>query len=125
MKAAPVITEENVQALEDKIKARILDGRFDDVVRKRPLDDKPFLPSRVIELKDTKSTQSLAQIYEADYVAAQSGENVVDDRDGRLQKEHEELESLWENICWKLDALCNAHFVPKQVSSRRTAECQS
>jgi U3 small nucleolar RNA-associated protein MPP10 len=125
MKAAPVITEENVQALEDKIKARILDKRFDDVVRKRPLDDKPFLPSRVIELKDTKSTQSLAQIYEADYVAAQSGESVVDDRDGRLQKEHEELESLWENICWKLDALCNAHFVPKQVSFRRTAEYQS
>ena len=122
MKAAPEITEENVQALEDKIKARIVDGRFDDVIRKRPLDDKPFLPSRVIELNDTKSTQSLAQIYEADYVAAQSGESGVDDRDGRLLKEHQELESLWENICWKLDALCNAHFVPKQVGLRRTAK---
>jgi U3 small nucleolar RNA-associated protein MPP10 len=115
MKAVPVITEENVQALEDKIKARILEGRFDDVVRKRPLDDTPFLPSRVIELKDTKSTQSLAQIYETEYVAAQSGDSVVDDRDGRLRREHEELEKLWEKICWKLDALCNAHFVPKQV----------
>ena len=119
MKAVPVITEENVQALEDKIKARILEGRFDDVIRKRPLDDKPFLPSRVMELKDTKSAQSLAQIYEADYIAAQSGDSVVDDRDGRLQKEHDELEKLWEHICWKLDALCNAHFVPKQVGCRR------
>ena len=45
MKAVPVITEETVAGLEDRIKARILGGRFDDVVRKRPVDDKPFLSS--------------------------------------------------------------------------------
>jgi U3 small nucleolar RNA-associated protein MPP10 len=115
MKAVPVITEESVQGLEERIKARILEGRFDDVIRKRPIDDKPFLPSRLFELKDTKSTQSLAQIYEAEYVAAQTDGTVGDDRDGRLKKEHKELEQLWENVCGKLDALCNAHFVPKQV----------
>jgi len=115
MKAVPVITEETVQELEERIKARILEGRFDDVIRKRPVDDKPFLPSRLFELKDTKSTQSLAQIYEADYVASQTGGVVGEDRDGKLKKEHNELEQLWENICGKLDALCNAHFVPKQV----------
>jgi U3 small nucleolar RNA-associated protein MPP10 len=115
MKAVPVITEETVQGLEERIKARILEGRFDDVVRLRPMDDKPFLPSRFFELQDTKSSQSLAQIYEDEYTATQSGGVAGEDRDGKLRKEHEEIEKLWEGICGKLDALCNAHFIPKQV----------
>jgi U3 small nucleolar RNA-associated protein MPP10 len=114
MKAVPVVTEETVLALEERIKARILEGRFDDVVRIRPMEDKPFLASRFFELKDTKSSQSLAQIYEEEYVAQTTG-TAVDDRDGKLTKEHAELEALWEGICGKLDALCNAHFMPKQV----------
>jgi U3 small nucleolar RNA-associated protein MPP10 len=115
MKAVPVITEETVQGLEERIKARILEGNFDDVVRLRPINDKPFLPSRFFELQDTKSTQSLAQIYEDEYTATQSGAAAGEDRDGKLEKEHNEIEKLWESICGKLDALCNAHFMPKQV----------
>lgn len=115
MKAVPVTTEESVKSLEETIKARILENRFDDVVRIRPLEDKPFLPSKFFELNDKKSSQSLAQIYENDYVANQAGGSLPDDRDGKLAKEHEEINALWENICGKLDALCNAHFVPKQV----------
>ena len=113
MKAVPIVTEEAVQSLEDIIKARILEGRFDDVIRLRPLDDKPFLPSKFFELQDSKSTQSLAQIYENDYISTQSGVS-SDDRDGKL-KEHDEISQDWDKICGKLDALCNAHFVPKQV----------
>lgn len=115
MKAVPVITEETVQGLEERIKARILEGNFDDVVRLRPVNDKPFLPSRFFELQDTKSTQSLAQIYEDEYTATQSGAAAGEDRDGKLKKEHDEIEKFWESICGKLDALCNAHFMPKQV----------
>ena len=113
-KPVPIVTDEIVQDLESRIKARILDGRFDDVVRKRPVDDKPFLPSKVFELQDSKSKESLAQIYENEYMAEQ-GNGAVDDRDGRLMKEHKELEQMWEGICYKLDALSNAHFTPKQV----------
>lgn len=114
MKSVPVITEETVQSLEERIKARILEGQFDDVVRKRPVDDKPFLPSRFFELQDTKSKQSLAEIYEDEYTA-QTGGVAGEDRDGKLKKEHQELEKQWEQICGKLDALCNAHFTPKAV----------
>ncbi|KAG2120921.1 Mpp10 protein [Suillus discolor] len=113
MKAVPVITEAVVQGLEERIKARIKDGRFDDVVRIRAIDDKPFLPSRFFELQDTKSSQSLAQIYEDEYVVAQNGGTGGDDRDGRLKKEHDEITKLWDSICSKLDALCNAHYTPK------------
>lgn len=115
MKAVPVITEAFVQGLEERIKARIIEGRFDDVARIRPVDDKPFLPSRFFELQDTKSSHSLAQIYEGEYVAAQNGGTTGDDRDGRLKKEHAEITILWDSICSKLDALCNAHYTPKAV----------
>lgn len=117
MKSVPVITEETVQGLEDLIKARILENRYDDVVRRRAEDDKPFLPSRIFELQDTKSKQSLAEIYEDEYTATQTGGVAGEDRDGKLKKEHEELEKLWDSICSKLDALSNAHFTPKAVSS--------
>ena len=95
-----------------------IQNRFDDVVRKRAVDDKPFLPSRFFELNDQKSTQSLAQIYEDEYTA-NANSTGVDDRDGRLKKEHEELEKLWDNISYKLDSLSNAHFTPKQASGPR------
>ena len=93
-KAVPVVTEDVVQALEERIKARILSGQFDDVVRQRPMDDKPFLPSRFFELQDTKSKQSLADIYEDEYVAAQTGGVAGEDRDGKLKKEHDEIQKI-------------------------------
>ncbi|PPR06891.1 hypothetical protein CVT24_011581 [Panaeolus cyanescens] len=119
MKSVPVITEEVVQGLEEIIKTRIKENRFDDVVRVRPFEEKPFLPSRMFELQDTKSKQSLAQIYEDEYMSQQAG-TTTDDRDGKLQKEHNEITNLWENICSKLDALSNAHFVPKQPKATIT-----
>jgi U3 small nucleolar RNA-associated protein MPP10 len=121
MKPVPVITEEVVSSLEDRIKARILEGRFDDVVRKRSVDDKPFLPSRFFELQDTKSKQSLAQIYEDEYTATQTDGIAGEDRDGKLAVEHEEITRIWETISSKLDALSNAHFTPKAVSVIGTA----
>jgi U3 small nucleolar RNA-associated protein MPP10 len=116
MKSVPVVTEESVLGLEEKIKSRILEGRFDDVVRLQLLDDKPFLPAQYPAMDDRKSNQSLAQIYEEEYNRTQTGGDTGNDRDGKLKQEHEQIEKLWEGICGKLDALCNAHFVPKQVT---------
>jgi U3 small nucleolar RNA-associated protein MPP10 len=120
-RVAKVITEEKVAEVEDIIKKRIVEGRYDDVVRRRAFDAKPFLPSRTFELQDVKSQQSLAQIYEDEYAAARAngeGGVALDDRDGKLEKEHKELEAIWEAITDKLDALCNAHFTPKKVKPR-------
>ena len=116
MKPVPVVTEDVVQELEEMIKSRILANNYDDVVRRRPLDEKPFLPSKLIHLQDTKSAQSLAEIYEDEYSIAQNGGVAGEDRDGKLKKEREEIERQWEKICAKLDALCNAHYTPKQAS---------
>ena len=115
-KSVPVVTEETVQEVEEMIKSRILANNYDDVVRRRPLDEKPFLPSKLIHLQDTKSAQSLAEIYEDEYSAARNSGVSGEDRDGKLKKEHDEIETQWEKICAKLDALSNAHFTPKQAS---------
>lgn len=83
------------------------------------MDTKPFLPSRVFELNDEKSTKSLAQIYEDDFTAsnekAAGRAPVMNEKDSKLKQQHDEIEKLWEDICYKLDALSNANFTPKQV----------
>ena len=78
----------------------------------------PFIPSRYFELQDRQSEKSLAQIYEDDYQAAAAGSKTRDPRDEKLKKEHEEIERLWGDICYKLDALSSLNFVPKQVSPK-------
>ncbi|OCF32032.1 U3 small nucleolar RNA-associated protein MPP10 [Kwoniella heveanensis BCC8398] len=119
-KVVPVITEESVKSLEDIIKARILDNNFDSPVRVRAYEPTPFLPSRYFELQDTQSTKSLAQIYEEEYQAAATGGKAKDPRDEKLRKEHEEIDKLWGEICYKLDALSSLNFVPKAPKAQIT-----
>ena len=87
------------------------------MVRRRELDDKAFIPSRYFELENSASSKSLAQIYEDDYKNASGDGKVEDARDAKLNKDHEEIKALWGEICYKLDALSNLNFTPKQVSS--------
>ncbi|KAG9024306.1 hypothetical protein FRB95_011703 [Tulasnella sp. JGI-2019a] len=88
-KAASIMTEEGTQGLEEAIKQRILSNRFDDVICQRP-------------------------IYEDEYAAGTSGNmTITDDRDGKPAKEHDGIERVWNEICYKLDALSNTHFTPK------------
>ncbi|TYJ54152.1 hypothetical protein B9479_005163 [Cryptococcus floricola] len=112
-KVVPVVTEDSVKSMEELIKQRILDNNFDSPVRVRAYEPTPFLPSRFFDLQDTQSAKSLAQIYEEDYQAAASGEKVKDARDEKLNKAHEEIDGLWNDICYKLDALSSLNFVPK------------
>ena len=106
-KAIPEVTEEKTQTLEELIKRRILDENFDDVIRVREVNDKPFLPSRLFELDDKKATEGLGDIYANEY----SGTGV--DVDEKLKAEHDEIEEMWNDISSKLDSLSNSHFTPK------------
>jgi U3 small nucleolar RNA-associated protein MPP10 len=119
-KAVPTITEETVATLEELIKRRILDNHFDSPERVRAYEPTAFLPSRFFELNDTKSTQSLAQIYEDEYTATASGGKAPDARDAKLAAEHGEIDRLWGDISYKLDALCSLHFVPRAPAAAIT-----
>lgn len=84
------------------------------------MDPKAFLPKDVIELQDTQSRKSLAELYADDYAEATSaaGKPIS----GKLAQEHEALEKMWSDISYKLDALSNAHFTPKMVSSPKPSQ---
>ena len=90
-------------------------NNFNSTVRVRAYEPTPFLPSRYFELQDKQSEKSLAQIYEEEYQAATAGGKVRDPRDEKLRKEHEDIDRIWGDICYKLDALSSLNFVPKQV----------
>ncbi|KAL7424270.1 U3 snoRNP protein [Cryptotrichosporon argae] len=120
-KVIPVITEEKVQSLEDLIKQRIKDNNFDSTVRVRAYEPTPFLPSRYFELSDQQSAKSLAQIYEDEYQSAVAGGGArADPRDAKLKAEHDEIDRLWAEVCYKLDALSSLNFVPKQPKAQIT-----
>ncbi|KAI8979109.1 U3 small nucleolar ribonucleoprotein complex, subunit Mpp10 [Mycotypha africana] len=119
-KPVPVITQETTNTLEEMIKKRILDNMFDDVERKVDPTLKPFVPSKRVELSDEKSKQSLAEIYEDDFIHQQAGEQKKDARDEALEKEHDEITHMFNDLCYKLDALSNFHYTPKAVKPEMT-----
>lgn len=105
---------EKTESLEDLIKQRILDNHFDDVVRKRdPKADRPFRPSSAVELDDQKSKQSLAEIYEEEYVRSTAENPLPTAKEEELRTQHEEIDAMWRVLRSKLDALTDSHYVPK------------
>jgi U3 small nucleolar RNA-associated protein MPP10 len=127
-KLVPTVTAESTQSLEDKIKSRIINEQWDDVERKLEFDPKAFLPSQLLEISATQSGKSLAELYADEYSADRQraeGKDVVDERDTKLKSKHAELESMFESICSKLDALSNTHFTPKAVRVLSCADSNS
>ncbi|KAF9114282.1 hypothetical protein BGX27_011260 [Mortierella sp. AM989] len=120
-KPIPVITAELTQTLEDIIKERILAANYDDVVRKAPPNPKAFNPSTRVEISDEKSKKSLAELYEDDYVRQTSATGpVMSEREAALEKKHEEVTGLWQELCQKLDSLSNWHYTPKPPKAELT-----
>lgn len=76
-----------------------------------------------MELQDTKSQKSLAEVYEDEFRDArdrEQGREVVHELDKDLQKKHDEIEALFEDLAARLDALSNARFTPKAVRYNRS-----
>lgn len=123
-KVVPVVTEESALTLEELIKKRILDDQFDDVVRRRPIEQAAYLPSRLLDVKTTKEDRSLAEIYADEFAserrAAAGEKGEVPEVDAKLEKEHESIRTIFDELCGKLDALSNARFTPKAASTTIT-----
>jgi len=117
-KPPPLITQEYTQDLEEIIRKRIIEQRFDDVVRKLP--PPPLKGSKGAEgdqpILDTKSSVGLAEVYEQEYLdatAKASGQATkAEQASAALQQE---IGHLVGHLFHKLDALCNFHFTPKSL----------
>ncbi|KAK9450386.1 U3 small nucleolar ribonucleoprotein complex, subunit Mpp10 [Limtongia smithiae] len=120
-KPVPVITSEVTTTLEDMIRTRIKNQEFDDVARRTPESTPQFRASRLVEIEQTKSTKSLSELYEEEHVRAaadaEGGEAPPTAQDAKLGAAHTEIETLFADISYKLDALSSWHFRPKPANA--------
>ncbi|XVE54973.1 hypothetical protein DITRI_Ditri03aG0124200 [Diplodiscus trichospermus] len=110
VRPAPVITEEVTASLEDLIKTRISEGRFDDVQKAPKLLSKA--PREIKELDENKSKKGLAEVYEEEFVKKTDPASAPLTFSDELKKE---ASALFNKLCLKLDALSHFHFTPKPV----------
>lgn len=108
-KAVPVITQEVTETLEDLIKRRIREEKFDEVPKRVITDVSRFHNKQKYELSEEKSQKSLAELYEDDYNKEDQSQEVNEE----LKKQHDEISDLFTKVTHKLDSLCSAHFIPK------------
>ena len=112
----PVVSEEMTAKLEDIIKARIAEQRFDDVERVEPGLDDDRRRRTLPELDDTKSKKGLGDIYADEFVkqraAAEGRASGLEEKEDPLVVE---AKSLFKALTTKLDALSHFHFAPKPV----------
>nr|XP_020462544.1 U3 small nucleolar ribonucleoprotein protein MPP10 [Monopterus albus] len=104
----PAITEEATLQIEDIIKQRIKDQAFDDVVRKEKPKEEVFEYKKRLTLDHEKSKQSLAEIYEQEYLKQTQQKTEEEENPA-----HVEIQKLMDTLFLKLDALSNFHFTPK------------
>lgn len=95
---APKITPETTETLEEMIKQRIKDNRFDDPVRKVKPAHALASSSKQVEISGEKSKVGLAQLYEQEIIASVSGGQT---KDGPEKDVERKLYALFR----KLDAL--------------------
>ncbi|KAL4523375.1 hypothetical protein Ndes2437B_g00493 [Nannochloris sp. 'desiccata'] len=105
VKPPPPPTEESTRSLEDLIKDRIGDGRFDDPIKFVP--PPPEKTKTTVQLDDKKSAAGLGELYEQDYVRAVTG--VVVDRDAPVR---ELATAQFKALSAALDALSHGHYRP-------------
>jgi U3 small nucleolar RNA-associated protein MPP10 len=103
--AAPDVAPERTLSLEDMIKQRVLDERWDSVIPRRSVQASV---TEMPELSQEKSALGLGEVYEKDFLHRTLGVTVDEHAATR-----DEARALYAKVCRKLDALSNFSFTPR------------
>ena len=99
-------------ALVPRIMQRIKDRAFDDVVKKVKPKEQPFEYKKRILLDQEKSSMSLAQVYEQEFL-----KQVRDEQNEEKNEKHEEIRILMKSVFKKLDMLSHFSLTPQAPST--------
>lgn len=108
------MTEKTTFQLEDVIRQRIKEKHFDSVERKEKPVETPLEYKKKLVLDQEKSKQSLAQLYEKEYLEQQA--NLDPDNANKEEEEpelHKEIKKEMKELFYRLDSLSNFFFTPK------------
>lgn len=111
--SAPVLSEQHTAKLEALVRRRVLEGAWDDVLRKT-LQDTAFYKPKV-QLDFAKSRKGLGDVMEDAYlraVGAAGGE------EEELTADQKTAQQLFIDMCRSLDALTNHHYRPSAPKTR-------
>ena len=115
-KPVPIITEERTRSLEEIIKERILENKFDDVKRKLPpsLVQKSRTVEQDVDMQEpgVKPTRGLAEIYEQEHLRRIDPANNPTPLALSVQRQHAEIDELWKTLSHQLDSLTSWRFIP-------------
>ena len=113
-----MIAERTSLTLESIIKQRILDESWDSVERKAPPKTTKVEFKTPLVLNQEKSKESLAQIYERDFLKQKKLLDNPDEAENEPLESPEQidLKKSLKSVLEKLDILASFHFTPKTVN---------
>jgi U3 small nucleolar RNA-associated protein MPP10 len=120
----PPPTEEGTASLEALIKARCVEGRWDDPPRPAPATPAALPPPP--SLDDTRPAKGLADLYEEEYKAAATGAARPDTAaEAAVSKARAEARAVARSLFARLDALGHAAFAPPPPGSDDEADLEA
>ncbi|XP_045470627.1 U3 small nucleolar ribonucleoprotein protein MPP10 [Harmonia axyridis] len=114
VRPAPVVTGQTTLSLENILRQRIIDMAWDSVEKKVKVVEEPYEFKKKLVVDQEKSKESLAQIYEKEYLEQQAA--LDPDNTTKVKEEpelHKEIKGLMNTLFNQLDALSNYHYTPK------------
>lgn len=124
LKAVPVVTEAFTAKLEERIRRRIVEKRYDDVQRRTTFTtaDDLVTTRKDAVLDSEKSKLSLMDLYEKEYtekmrMAEEAAGGGAATAEPLTEIERDELRAInmWKRLSQHLDALSNFYYTPKPV----------